>query len=68
MLVSRDGTEKLYFVVETKPSLFGTDLRGNETMKIECAEAHFEALAAGQNDPAKYVTATDYDQFVSSLS
>jgi type III restriction enzyme len=68
VLVSRDGEERLYFVVETKPSLFGTDLRGNETMKIECATAHFEALAEGQNAPAKYVVATDYDQFVSRLS
>lgn len=68
MLVSHDGEERLYFVVGTKPSLFGTHLCGTETMRIERAEAHFEALAEVENAPAKYVVATDHDQFVSSLS
>src|SRR3546814_7958483 len=52
-----DGEERLYFVVETKGSLFADDLRDNEAAKIACGEAHFKALAINQN-PARYVKAT----------
>ena len=31
MLVEKDGTERLYFVVETKSSLFTDDLRDRES-------------------------------------
>ena len=44
MLVERDGTERLYFVVETKSSLFDEDLRDREGGKIKCGTAHFKAL------------------------
>jgi type III restriction enzyme len=56
VLVQQDGAERLYFVVETKPSLFGVDLRGKEQAKIECGKAHFAALARGEN-PAAFVVA-----------
>ncbi|QMV00857.1 restriction endonuclease subunit R [Devosia sp. D6-9] len=56
MLVQVDGQERLYFVVETKGSLFADDLRDLEAAKIACGAAHFEALAVGEN-PAKYVKA-----------
>ena len=36
MLVNKDGTRRLYFVVETKSSLFTDDLRNKESAKIEC--------------------------------
>lgn len=45
VLVEQDGAERLYFVVETKGSLFNQDLRGNEHAKILCGKAHFKALA-----------------------
>ncbi|MDA8118890.1 MAG: DEAD/DEAH box helicase family protein [Gammaproteobacteria bacterium] len=56
VLVEEDGTQRLYFVVETKSSLFADDLRDKESAKIECGKAHFQALAVGEN-PAKYVVA-----------
>jgi len=57
VLIELDGAERLYFVVETKGSLFTDDLRDKESAKIKCGEAHFEALAIGEN-PARFVKAT----------
>lgn len=56
VLVEKDGAERLYFVVETKSSLFTDDLRDKESAKIECGKAHFKALAVGDN-PARYEVA-----------
>ncbi len=53
VLVERDGQERLFFVVETKSSLFEDDLRDLESGKIKCGAAHFKALAVGEN-PAIY--------------
>jgi type III restriction enzyme len=60
VLVEKDGAERLYFVVETKSSLFTDDLRDRESAKIKCGEAHFDALATGEN-PARFVKATKLD-------
>jgi type III restriction enzyme len=57
VLVEMDGAERLYFVVETKASLFTEDLRGKEDAKITCGEAHFKALSVGEN-PARFIKAT----------
>jgi type III restriction enzyme len=56
LLLEQDGVQRLYFVVETKSSLFTDDLRDKESAKIECGKAHFKALTAGDN-PARYVVA-----------
>lgn len=56
VLVEQDGNERLYFVVETKSSLFTDDLRDKESARIECGKAHFKALAVGDS-PAQYVVA-----------
>ena len=64
MLVQIDGQERLYFVVETKGSLFADDLRDQEAAKIACGEAHFKALAIDKN-PARYVKATKLDDVLS---
>jgi len=37
----------LYFVVDTKSSLFANDLRDKESVKVECGKAHFRILAVG---------------------
>ena len=58
VLVEKDGVERLYFVVETKSSLFGDDLRDRENSKIICGEAHFKALERGDN-PARFVKASN---------
>jgi type III restriction enzyme len=60
VLLEKDGTERLYFVVETKGGLFLDDLRGKEGAKIQCGKAHFGALGAGEN-PARYVVANSLD-------
>lgn len=63
VLVNKDGTRRLYFVVETKSSLFTDDLRNKESAKIECGKAHFKALAVGE-DPAQYVVARTFDDVI----
>lgn len=71
VLVEDDGAQRLYFVVETKSSLFADDLRDKESAKIECGKAHFEALAAdhaGVGDrPARYVVARNIDDLLSEV-
>ena len=57
VLIDSDEGERLYFVVETKASLFASDLRGTESAKIECGKAHFNALKTGTS-PARYEIAT----------
>jgi len=63
VLVEQDGEERLYFVVETKSSLFTDDLRDKESAKIKCGGAHFEALAVGEN-PAHYEVARSVDDLL----
>ena len=57
------GSDRLYFVVETKGSIFTEDLRGIEDMKIKCGEAHFGVLRSAE-PPVKYVVAHTFDDFV----
>ena len=57
VLIEQDGAERIYFVVETKSSLFDDDLRDKEGAKSDCGEAHFKALAVHEN-PAKFKQAT----------
>jgi type III restriction enzyme len=66
VLVEVSGEERLYFVVETKGSLFVDDLRDNEAAKIACGDAHFRALAVGEN-PARYIKATKVDDLIDQL-
>lgn len=63
VLVQEDGVERVYFVVETKGSLFAEDIREKENAKIKCGEAHFQALAVGEN-PAHYIKATKVDDLM----
>jgi len=61
VLVNKDGTERLYFVVETKSSLFTDDLRDKESAKIKCGEAHFAELATHNSPAATFIKATKLD-------
>lgn len=63
VLVEKDGAERLYFVVETKSSLFTDDLRDKESAKIECGKAHFKALAVGER-PAEFIQARNIDDLM----
>lgn len=65
VLVNKDGTKRLYFVVETKSSLFTDDLRNKESAKIECGKAHFKALAVDEN-PARYLVARSFADVMST--
>lgn len=66
VLLNKDGTRRLYFVVETKGSLFTDDMRNKERAKIECGKAHFKTLAVGEN-PAHYLVATSFSDLQKSL-
>jgi type III restriction enzyme len=66
VLVEAEGKERLYFVVETKSSLFTEDLRRTEAGKIRCGQAHFEALRVGER-PAKYIQARSLDDLMAHL-
>ena len=60
VLVEHDDGERLYFVIETKASLFSSDLRNAESAKIECGKVHFAALKVSES-PAEYRTARSLD-------
>lgn len=63
VLVETDGEERLYFVVETKGSLFTDDLRNSESAKLECGKAHFTALQLHVwESPARYIVARSVDE------
>ena len=59
VLVEVDGKEKLYFVVETKGTLFSDDRRPGEMAKIRCGKAHFEAL---END-VEFAVTNNFGEF-----
>ncbi len=61
VLVEKDGSERLYFVVETKSSLFTDDLRDKEKAKFKCGEAHFAELAKHNSLAAQLLKATKLD-------
>ena len=59
VLIEIDGKEKLYFVVETKGTLFTDDLRPTEKAKIDCGREHFKAL---DND-VNFEVANSFEKF-----
>jgi type III restriction enzyme len=67
VLVEKDGAERLYFVVETKSSLFTDDLRDMESKKIECGRAHFKALKVAES-PAAYTVARTVDDLLTYVA
>ncbi|MEZ5521988.1 MAG: hypothetical protein R3F08_11020 [Dokdonella sp.] len=63
MLVEEDGAQRLYFVVETKSSLFTDDLAGQGERQDRMRQGAFHALAVGEN-PARYVIARSIDDLL----
>lgn len=63
VLIEKDNTEKLYFVVETKGSILSEDLREKEIKKIECGKKHFEALGTD----IRYKKEDDYNKFIEGI-
>ena len=46
VLLEKDGSRKLYFILETKGSTnLDMDVRKRERLKINCGERHFASLA-----------------------
>ncbi|HHH9879611.1 TPA: type III restriction-modification system endonuclease [Escherichia coli] len=61
VLIEKDGKEKLYFVVETKSTLFSVERRPEENTKIKCGYAHFKALG----DEVNFTVSNSMDEFSS---
>ena len=66
IVINTNGTEQLYFVVETKGSSFGDDLRHKERAKIECGKAHFKALSSEHENPAVFAWGKTLEQLMST--
>jgi len=66
VLITLDGQERLYFVVETKGSLFDEDLRDREGAKIKCGAVHFRTLAA-HDKATRYVVAGKLDDVFAKI-
>ncbi|MEC8067112.1 MAG: DEAD/DEAH box helicase family protein [Pseudomonadota bacterium] len=60
VLFELDGQEKLYFVVESKGTVFEDMLRDVEQAKIHCGHEHFKAIG----EEARYMVASNYETFV----
>jgi type III restriction enzyme len=67
VVIDVDGTDRLYFVAETKSSLWGGDLRDAEDDKIKCGREHFKALAEGVVNPARYEVVSNVDELMERL-
>ncbi|MFP4402672.1 MAG: hypothetical protein ACLFPL_05600 [Candidatus Nanoarchaeia archaeon] len=53
-----------YFVVETKGSVKSGNLRGNESVKIECAKKHFKAIST---EEVKFELVSDFTELVNNF-
>ena len=67
VVVDVDGTQRVFFVAETKSSLWSGDLRDKEGGKIECGRAHFAELAKGVENAAKYEVVRDVEDLMAKL-
>ncbi len=63
VLMNKNGEERLYFVIETKGSLFSEQYRLFEDEKINCGRKHFAALNTGVD----YRVATNLEDFKRGL-
>lgn len=64
VLVEMDGQPRLYFVVESKGSLFSEALRISEDAKIKCGHEHFKAL----NSDVDFMVANNFTTFSEKVS
>jgi len=64
VLVEIDGQQRLYFVVESKGSLFTDALRPTEQAKIDCGHEHFKALGT----QVGFTVANNYETFSEKVS
>ena len=64
VVVDSEGDEKLYFVVETKGSIWWDDLRHLEGAKIKCGEKHFNEIGRKVENPARYIKSKDVENMM----
>jgi type III restriction enzyme len=64
VLIQHEDEEKLYFVVETKGSLFTEMLRPAEQAKIDCGREHFKAL----DESVGFTVANKFDTFMDKIA
>jgi len=64
VLVELDGQPRLYFVVESKGSLFSEALRASENAKIQCGREHFKAMETD----VEFMMANNYSTFSEKVS
>ncbi len=63
VLIEKNGEEKLYFVVESKGSIFTDELRPAEKGKIICGKEHFEAL----NTNVSFAVSNDFETLLNVI-
>lgn len=74
LIDKEDGLgDQLYFVVETKSTIFSDELRVTEQGKIDCGIEHFRALSEDKNgndlkNPARFVKADTFKTFSTYFS
>ncbi|SSZ39347.1 hypothetical protein [Bartonella grahamii] len=59
----KDGQNKLYFVVESKGSIFEDILRDLEKAKIHCGREYFKALGGN----TQYIVSDNYQTFIDQV-
>jgi len=64
VLLELDGKERLYFVIESKGTVFEDMLRDAEQAKIHCGREHFKALG----EDARYMVVSNYETFLDQAS
>lgn len=68
ILLNGNQGQRLYFVVETKGTLFTSELRPIEHDKIVCGLRHFQELAADASSPAEFEEATKLDELLQRVA
>lgn len=63
VLIEKENTEKLYFVVETKGNILAEELREREYKKIKCGHKHFEAL----KDQVEFKEVDNFEKFIENV-
>ncbi|WP_315115492.1 DEAD/DEAH box helicase family protein [uncultured Clostridium sp.] len=63
VLIEKDNTEKLYFVVETKGNILAEELREREYKKIQCGYKHFAALG----NKIRFKETDNFEKFIENV-
>lgn len=64
VLIEKEGVEKLYFVIESKGTLFADELRPVEKAKIDCGKEHFKAIGTR----VEFMVANNYERLQDKIT